>query len=117
MRGKEALGAAAIEAVTSYLRGCGLEILDRGWTCPAGEIAVVAAERRTLVACEVRVCTETWHRTPLDAVSTDRKRQLQAAATAWLATHEMQCDKIRVDVVGLLYQSSGFTLEHVRGVA
>jgi putative endonuclease len=117
MRVKEALGTAAIEAVAGYLRGCGFEILDKGWTCPAGEIAVVATERRTLVACEVRVLTGSGHGTPLDAIGTDRKRQLRLVAAAWLAAHGMRYDKIRVDVVGLLQESGGFTLEHVREVA
>ena len=117
MRVKEALGAAAIEAVIGYLQGCGFEILDKGWTCPAGEIAVVAVERRTLVACEVRVRAGTRHGTPLDVMSTGRKRQLRAAAAAWLAAHGMRYDRIRVDVVGLLQESGGFTLEHVREVA
>ena len=117
MRVKEALGTAAIEAVTGYLQGCGFTILDRCWTCPAGEIAVVAADQRTLVACEVRVRAGSRHRTPPDAVSADRKQQLRAAAVSWLAAHGMRYDKIRVDVVALLQESGGFTIEHVREVA
>ena len=117
MRVKEALGTAAIEAVTGYLQGCGFKILDQCWTYPGGEIAVVAADRRTLVACEVRVRAGSRHGKPLDAISADRKRQMRAAAATWLAAHGMRYDKIRVDVVGLLQESNGFTIEHVREVA
>jgi putative endonuclease len=117
MRAKEALGTAAIETVTGYLQNCGFTILDRCWTCPAGEIAVVAAHQRTLVACEVRVRTSSRHGTPPDAISTRRKQQLRAAAASWLTAHGMRYDKIRVDVVALLQESGGFTIEHVREVA
>ncbi len=116
MRVKEALGTAAIEAVAGYLRGCGFKVLDRCWTCPGGEIAVVAADQRTLVACEVRVRAGSRYRTPLEAMSAGRRRQLRAAAAAWLAAHAMRYEMIRIDVVGLLQEGSGFTLEHVRGV-
>ena len=69
MRVKEALGTAAIEAVAGYLQSCGFQILDQCWTYPGGEIAVVAADRRTLVACEVRVRTGSRHEKPLDGMT------------------------------------------------
>jgi Holliday junction resolvase-like predicted endonuclease len=50
-------------------------------------------------------------------MSTGRKRQLRTAAASWLTAHGMRYDKIRVDVVALLQESGGFTIEHVREVA
>lgn len=118
MRVREALGAAAIDAVAGYLQGRGFKVLDRGWACPAGEIAVIAADRRVLVACEVRVRAGTRQGAPLEAMSDARKRQLRSAAASWLAAHGMRYDMIRVDVAGLVHEgSSGFTVEHIRGVA
>jgi putative endonuclease len=118
MRVKEALGAAAVETVTAYLQGCGFRVLERGWTCPDGEVAVIAADRRTLVACEVRVHAGTSAESPLEAMSQARKRQLRTAAAHWMTAHSIRFEQVRVDVVSLLQEGAGgFTLEHVRGVA
>jgi putative endonuclease len=117
MRVKEALGTAAVETVTNYLKGRGFRVLDRNWTCPAGEIAVVAVDRRTLVACEVRLRAGNRTGAPLEVVSQARKRQLRTAAAAWMAAHGTRFEEVRIDVIGLVQEGAGgFTLEHVRGV-
>ena len=49
MHAKDVLGQSGEQAAAEYLGSCGLRILDRNWRCAAGEIDIVAVDRRTLV--------------------------------------------------------------------
>ncbi len=117
MRAKDVLGRSGEQAASEYLASAGLRILDRNWRCAAGEIDIVAAERRVLVVCEVKSRSGTRYGTPLEAVSRAKRARLRRLAVAWLNAHGVRFDQVRIDVVGLTYEGTGgFTVEHVRGV-
>ena len=50
MNAKDALGQHGEQLAADYLQGAGLRILARNWRCAEGEIDIVAADRRVLVA-------------------------------------------------------------------
>ena len=117
MRAKDALGREGEQAAVEYLQGCGFRILDRNWRCNGGELDIVAVDRRVLVACEVKSRSGTRYGSPLDAVGKAKQRRLRKLAVAWVNAHGVRFDAIRIDVVGLVYESTGgFTIEHIRGV-
>ena len=117
MGAKDVLGREGEQAAASYLEGCGFRILDRNWRCADGEIDIVAADRRTLVVCEVKTRSGTRYGTPLDAVGHRKHRRLRKLAALWLLAHGLRFDQIRIDVLGLLRDGDGaFTIEHVRAV-
>jgi putative endonuclease len=117
MGAKDVLGREGEQAAVSYLEGRGFRILDRNWRCADGEIDIVAVERHTFVACEVKTRTGTRYGTPLDAVGREKRRRLRRLAALWLSAHGVRFDQIRIDVLGLLRdETGGFTIEHVRGV-
>jgi putative endonuclease len=117
MRVKEALAEAAGRAAVSYLEGCGFRVLDRDWRCDGEILSIVAADRRVLVAVDLRVRAGTRHGAPLDAIGTGRKQMMRRLAVRWLTEHGMRAGHVRIDVVGLLQDGTGgFTLEHVRTV-
>jgi len=118
MGAKDVLGKEGEQAAVSYLEGLGFRILDRNWRCADGEIDIVAVERHTFVACEVKTRSGTRYGTPLDAVGRAKRRRLRRLAAQWLSAHGVRFDQIRIDVLGLLRdEAGGFTVEHVRGVA
>jgi putative endonuclease len=117
MGAKDVLGREGEQAAVRYLEGRGFRILDRNWRCADGEIDIVAVERHTFVACEVKTRTGTRYGTPLDAVGREKRRRLRRLAALWLSAHGVRFDQIRIDVLGLLRdETGGFTIEHVRGV-
>lgn len=117
MHVKEALAQAAGKAAADYLESCGFSILDRDWKCDDQIVPLIAADRRTVVVIELRVRVGTRHGRPLDAISAGRRKTLRRLAALWMAEHGRRADQIRIDVVGLLQDSSGgFTIEHVRAV-
>jgi putative endonuclease len=117
MGAKDVLGREGEQAAVSYLESRGFRILDRNWRCADGEIDIVAVERHTFVACEVKTRSGTRFGSPLDAVGHAKRRRLRRLAALWLSAHGIRFDQIRIDVLGLLRDGTGeFTIEHVRGV-
>jgi len=117
MRVKEALAEAAVHAAATYLEGHGFRVLDRNWQSGTDIIPIIAADRRVLVVIDLRVRAGTRHGTPLEAIGADRRQTMRRLAARWLAEHGRRYDQIRIDVVGLLQESSGgFTIEHIKAV-
>jgi len=114
---KDALGQRGEELAADYLRQAGYRILARNWRCREGEIDIVAADRRVLVACEVKTRSSTRYGTPLEAVTRQKRNRLRRLAVQWVLANGVLFDEVRVDVLQVLKDSGeGFTIEHVRGV-
>jgi putative endonuclease len=114
---RETLGRQGEQLAAEHLQQSGLRILDRNWRCQEGEIDIVAADRRTLVICEVKTRSDTRFGTPLEAISARKHARLRRLAVRWVIAHGLLYDEIRIDIVGVLRVAPGqFTVEHLRGV-
>jgi putative endonuclease len=114
---KDALGQQGEQLAAEYLQRAGFRILARNWRCAEGEIDIVAADRRTLVACEVKTRSGTRYGTPLEAVTRKKRSRLRRLAVCWVLANGVLFDEVRVDVVGVLKDERGdFAIEHIRGV-
>jgi putative endonuclease len=114
---KDALGQRGEQLAAEYLQQAGYRILGRNWRCREGEIDIVAADRRVLVACEVKTRSGTRYGTPLEAVTRKKRSRLRRLAVKWVLANGVLFDEVRVDVVEVLKDSrGGFTIEHIRGV-
>jgi putative endonuclease len=117
MNPKDVLGRQGEQLAAEYLQRAGYRILDRNWRCADGEIDIVAAERRTLVVCEVKTRSGTRYGTPLEAITRQKRNRLRRLAVRWVIAHGLLFDEVRVDVIGVLRNAAGeLALEHVRGV-
>jgi putative endonuclease len=114
---KDALGQQGEQLAADYLQRAGFRILARNWRCAEGEIDIVAADRRTLVACEVKTRSGTRYGTPLEAVTRKKRSRLRRLAVRWVLANGVLFDEVRVDVVEVLKDERGdFAIEHIRGV-
>ena len=117
MNDKDALGQQGEQLAADYLQRAGFRILARNWRCAEGEIDIVAADRRTLVACEVKTRSGTRYGTPLEAVTRKKRSRLRRLAVRWVLANGVLFDEVRVDVVEVLKDERGdFAIEHIRGV-
>jgi putative endonuclease len=117
MHPKDALGRQGEQLAAEYLLRAGFRILERNFRCADGEIDIVAADRRDLVACEVKTRSDVRFGTPAEAVTRQKLRRLRRLAAIWASSQGWFYDQLRVDVVGVLRSPSGdFTIEHLRGV-
>jgi putative endonuclease len=118
MADKDDLGRLGEQLAAEYLQQAGIRILDRNWRCADGELDIVAAERRVLVACEVKTRSGVAFGSPLEAISRRKQARLRRLAVSWIQAHGVLFDEVRIDVIGLVRDRAGhFTIEHVRGVA
>jgi putative endonuclease len=114
---KDALGQRGEQLAVEYLQRAGFRILSRNWRCSEGEIDIVMADRRALVAVEVKTRSGTAYGTPLEAVTRKKRNRLRRLAVRWVIAHGVLFDEVRVDVVEVLKdEQGGFTVEHIRGV-
>lgn len=117
MHPKDALGRQGEDLAVQFLIQAGFLILDRNYRCAGGELDIVAADRRVLVACEVKTRSSLAYGTPIEAVTAQKLRRLRRLAMRWVLTHRLLFDEVRVDVIGVLKTESGeFQVEHLRGV-
>ncbi|GAA3414687.1 YraN family protein [Streptosporangium vulgare] len=116
MAAKDELGKHGEQIAVDYLLAHDLQILDRNWRCPDGEIDIVAREGRTLVAVEVKTRSGRSHGTAFEAVTNAKVARLHRLAAGWLAGRQESFDAIRVDVVALERFAGDFVVRHERGV-
>jgi putative endonuclease len=112
----DAVGAYGERVATRALSLIGMEILDRNWRCPDGELDIVARNSEVIVFCEVKTRRSRWFGEPIDAVDQSRVHRLRAAAAAWLAQHPRHRGELRFDVICVWPQRRGpARVEHVVG--
>jgi len=117
MNAKDELGKYGEQLAADYLQRAGLRILARNWRCSEGEIDLVAADRRVLVAVEVKTRSSTAFGTPLEAVTRKKRSRLRRLAVQWVVANGVLFDEVRVDVVEVLKDAQGgYSLDHIKGI-
>jgi putative endonuclease len=117
MNTKTELGKLGEQLAAEFLAESDLQILDRNWQCPEGEIDIVALERGVLVICEVKTRSDNRYGTPLEAISARKHARLRKLSVRWVTAHGVYYDRIRIDIVGILRTGPDeYEIEHVRGV-
>jgi len=117
MRASDVLGRWGEDLAAQRLQAEGLEILDRNWRCPAGEIDIVARDRQAVVFCEVKTRRGTGYGQPLDAITSVKALRMRRLAAQWLAANRpAHALDVRFDVVGILVASPEPVIEYLRGV-
>ncbi|MDN4643984.1 YraN family protein [Arthrobacter sp. PsM3] len=117
MRAKDVLGRRGEELAAGYLTAQGLRIMDRNWSCSAGEIDIVALDGDTLVIAEVKTRKSLAYGHPFEAVGVDKLARLHRLANAWCRDHELRMPLRRIDVIAVLDDGIGHpAVEHLKGV-
>jgi len=120
---RKSVGRLGEDLAAGYLEELGWRIVERNWRFSrVGEIDIVAVEpnrgRGTLVFCEVKAKTGSGFGGPLEAVTHSKLVRLHRLASAWMATHPMGYDTVRIDVIGVMAPREGEpTIEHAKAVS
>lgn len=109
------LGRRGEEAAVRFLERRGFEVLERNWTCAAGEADIIAQDEGTLVFVEVKTRSNTDKGLPEEAVDKHKRERYEKIAAAFLQTYETVDIAVRFDVVSILVIGSerAFLRHHV----
>jgi putative endonuclease len=92
------------------LESSGCKILDRGWESTGGRLDIVAADRTTLIVCQVRP------RTTAAGISPAARGQLRRLAVAWMSAHETRFDQVRLDLALYCTDKGQCAIEHIYAI-
>jgi putative endonuclease len=99
-------GSHAERAAARYLRRLGWRIVARNWSCPHGELDIVAVEGRTVVFVEVRSTGGDDPEVPAASVDSVKQARLTRLGLAFLQRHGLLDLAARFDVLAV-QQSPG----------
>lgn len=115
-----AIGAYGERVACRFLAEAGMEVLDRNWRCPVGEIDIVALDGTALVVCEVKTRRSHSYGTPVEQVTRRKAARLRMLAGAWVQAHPDEAaltTDLRVDILGVSRSRLGAArVEHLIGV-
>jgi putative endonuclease len=114
---RAALGAFGERLAARALEDAGLEILDRNWRCPRGEIDIVAGGDGIVVVCEVKTRRSERFGSPAEAVTAAKTERLYRIGALWAEEHGYADRRMRVDVVSIVLSREGTRVEHLPGVS
>lgn len=96
------LGLRGERAAARYLEYRGYEILERNWSCFAGEADVIAFDGDTLCFIEVKTRRGLDKGFPAEAVTRAKRTRYESIAACYLRDHHY-CDiAVRFDIISLV---------------
>jgi putative endonuclease len=109
-------GTRSERAAERFLRRAGLRILVRNWSCPHGEIDLVALDGKCVVFVEVRSTGTDDATRPAASVDDRKQRRLTDLALAFLSRYRLLNCSARFDVLALAWPEGRRepTIEHHR---
>lgn len=100
-RNKE-LGRRGEDAAALYLVRRGYDILERNWTCFAGEADIIARDGEALVFVEVKTRSSVEKGFPAEAVDAPKRERYEKIALAYLTEESFSDMPVRFDVVSIV---------------
>ncbi|MBR3181657.1 MAG: YraN family protein [Eggerthellaceae bacterium] len=100
------LGRRGESAAARYLEMRGYEVIDRNWTCPAGEADIVALDGCTLVFVEVKTRSSFEKGFPSEAVTPEKRARYEKIACWYLRDSDYVDIPVRFDIIALVVVAS-----------
>ncbi len=101
------LGDRGERLARRFLKQAGLRILQSNYTCPIGEIDIIAADGDVLVFVEVKTLTSDEENDPERAVNRQKKIKLTKVAKYFINQKNANNMTARFDVVAVVVPDKG----------
>lgn len=98
---RKALGTFGERVAEKYLQKIGYRILEKNFTCPLGEIDLIAEDAGVLVFIEVRTRSTKRFGTPAESINRKKKQRLIRLASFYLSSRQAENRTCRFDVVAV----------------
>jgi putative endonuclease len=99
MNQRREFGKAGEDLAVRYLRKKGYKILERNYTCPVGEIDIVARDKKTIVFVEVKTRRSMSYGSARLAITPHKQRKISMTALYYLKFNHQMGQGARFDVV------------------
>ena len=109
MNQRQAFGKAGEELAVRYLKKKGYKVLEQNYTCPVGEIDIIARDKKTIVFVEVKTRRSMSYGSARLAITPRKQRKISMTALYYLKSNHQMNRGARFDVVTV--QSTGATQE------
>lgn len=101
-RHNKELGRKGEEAAARFLYRRGYDILERNWSCFAGEADIIARDGDTLVFVEVKTRKSCEKGFPSEHVSASKRDRYEKIALAYAADYAYVDVPVRFDIVAIV---------------
>ncbi len=99
-------GNRSERAAVRFLKRAGYRIVVRNYTCPGGELDIVALDGRTVVFVEVRSTEGADTERPAASVDAEKQRRLTDLALEFLRRFQLLGHAARFDVLALSWPAN-----------
>lgn len=96
------LGRKYEDIAVQYLKNLGFKIIERSYSCPMGEIDIIASEGRTLSFIEVRARTRIDFGTPAETVNRSKQDKIVKTALNYIKNKNIKPQELRFDVLSIV---------------
>jgi len=96
------LGRRGEDAAAAFLERRGFDILERNWTCRAGEADIIAQDEDAIHFVEVKTRMSDCCGFPAEAVDANKRRRYERIAELYLTGYEGPDIPITFDIVSIL---------------
>ena len=96
------LGRRGEEAAARFLERRGFEVLERNWTCFAGEVDIIALQEDALCFIEVKTRSSVQKGFPSEAVDGRKRDRYERIAACYLKENVHDDLRVRFDVISIL---------------
>lgn len=95
-------GAKAEKFALQYLKSKGLQLLEKNYSCPYGELDIVMMEREDLVFVEVRYRSSMQFGGAMASIDVSKQKKLRRTGEMFLQNHtKLHFSGCRFDVVAI----------------
>lgn len=97
-----ALGKRGERAARAFLLRQGFDVIATNWTCPAGEVDIIAGDEASLHFVEVKTRAGTGKGFPEEAVDADKRARYERIAEFFLRDYGKTDISVHFDVIGIV---------------
>lgn len=105
------IGRDGESAAASHLSRQGLQILERNWSCKAGEIDIICRHRDVWIFVEVKTSHKLGIAPPEARVNWEKRRRLRKLARYYLGQRH-ETVPVRFDVIAVWWEDNEVKIRH-----
>lgn len=109
MTDNKKIGSLGEELAVEILKSKGYYIIRRNFSCPYGEIDIIAVRDKKLAFVEVKTRTSAYYGDPADAVDFKKQRHIRNAAGYYLSRSKRKYDEFDFQVMEI-------SANHIKGL-